>query len=351
VWPFSDPRIGERDYRRIVIRVPHPLGDAVMATPALHAMRDRYPDAHIALHGRDVARQLYSGLTCFDEFLCFEKHEPFRDQVRTLRERDFELCVLLTGSFRTALPPFRARIPHRLGYRRSARTFMLTAHRRRPRPGGKKAPYPTKLYYLDLIAMLGAKSGGRVRLAVTREDEAAAAEWLRRQGVDDAESLVCLCVGAAFGPSKIWPAEYFAAVADHMVAAHGARPIVLCAPDERQAGARVRAHAAQPLVDSGTDPIPLGALKAILARTRVLVTNDTGPRHIAAALGVPSVCVLGPMPSEYTEADTEGQINLREPVPCAPCHKKVCRVEGHPCMTKVTPDRVIAALERVWEPR
>jgi heptosyltransferase-2 len=192
--------IAERDFARIVVRVPNPLGDQIMATPALDALRRRYPRAFLAGHGSDVARRLYAGMGWQDDFLVSERRESAWRQARLLRAGRFELCVLLTGSFRSAMPPFLARIPHRVGYRWSGRSLLLTSRWPRPRPGGKAQPYPTKQYFLDLVGRLGATGGGRARLALTEEEKARAAAWMEEEGILGAP-ILAMCVGAAFGPS------------------------------------------------------------------------------------------------------------------------------------------------------
>jgi heptosyltransferase-2 len=348
VWPFSDKHIGEREFERIVVRVPNPLGDQIMATPALAAIRRRYEGARIVGHGVANAERLYRGMDWYDEFLVSGRRDPALKQARLLREGRFELCLLLTGSFRTAVPPLFARIPHRVGYQWSGRTLFLTAHWPRPKPGGKRQPYPTKSYFLDLVAKLGAMGGGRVHLVLTDDERERGAAWRREAGVADDESLLLMCVGAGFGPSKIWPAEYFAEVADVMARRHGARVILVCAPGEEAVGARVKAHANVPLVDTWTTPLDVGTLKALIARARVLLTNDTGPRHIAAAFRIPLVCLMGPTSPVYTETDTEHQVILRrEDVECSPCHLKECPID-HRCMLWIKPEHAITAVDRVW---
>jgi heptosyltransferase-2 len=281
-----------------------------------------------------------------DDFLVSARREGSWRQARLLRAGRFELCVLLTGSFRTAVPPFLARIPHRVGYRWSGRTPLLTAHWPRPRPGGKAQPYPTKQYFLDLVAKLGATSAGRARLVVTEKEEGRAAAWMKREGLGG--PVLAMCVGAAFGPSKIWPAENFAAVADAMAERHEARVVLLCAPGEQEIASKVKAHMKTPLVDTWTDPLDVGMLKAVIARSRLLLTNDTGPRHIAACLGVPVVCLMGPTSPVYTEADAEGQVILRrEDVECSPCHLPVCPID-HRCLTWIKPADALLAVERLW---
>jgi heptosyltransferase-2 len=159
-----------------------------------------------------------------------------------------------------------------------------------------------------------------------------------------------MCVGAAFGPSKIWPAESFAAVGDAMAARHGARVLLLVAPGEEEVALRVRAAMRSPLVDTWTEPLDVGMLKAVIARSRLLLTNDTGPRHVAACLGVPVVCLMGPTSPVYTEADAEGQVILRrEDVECSPCHLPVCPID-HRCLTWIKPADALEAVERLWTP-
>ena len=241
MWPFSDRKIAQRQFERIVVRVPNPLGDQIMATPALRALRVRYPTAQIVGHGTGVARAIYSGAEWFDDFLVCGRKEPAGKVADVLRNGRFDACLLLTGSFRSALPPFLARIPNRIGYRRSGRTPLLTAHFARPRPGGARAPYPTKRYYIDLVAHLGAQGSGRASLPLGEEDRARTSEWLASVGIGSDEPLLPMGVGAAFGPSKLWPAEYFAAVSDHMTREHGARTVLLCGPGEEAVGAAVAA--------------------------------------------------------------------------------------------------------------
>ncbi|MHC4957765.1 MAG: lipopolysaccharide heptosyltransferase II [Planctomycetota bacterium] len=351
MWPFSDPDIAKREFQRLVVRVPHPMGDQIMATPAVEGLRMRYPDAHITLHGNKVASSIYKGLPWVDDFLVSEKQAGVREVADQLKAGDHDACILLSGSLRSAIPPYLAGIPHRIGYRRSGRTPLLTAHRKRPRPGGKKAPYPTKRQYFDLIAMVGAPEGGRVRMEVMDDDRAASDAWLARNGIDKIDRLVPFCVGAAYGPTKQWPTEHFAALADRLVDEFDAVPILLCAPNEVEIGRAIQAKAQRPLINTGDDPLNIDTLKALIGRCRLMVSNDTGPRHIAGALQVPIVVMLGAFSSEYTDTDLESQIVLGNPEQpsCWPCESKKCRTPGFPCMTGLLPDLVFDAVAGMWE--
>ncbi len=346
LW-WTDPQIAEREFENLLIRVPNPMGDQIMATPALDAVRARYPKARITGHGVPNALRMYEGGAWFDDFITIARKEGTLNQVKKLKGLSFDACLLLSGSFRTAFVPFVARVRHRIGYQWSGRSPLLTASWRRPRPGGKKAPYPTKKYFNDLVAKIGAKAQGRIRLSISDEVQARGDAWLHEHGLEPHDCLMPMCVGAAFGPSKLWPAEYFAQVADAMAERHGMKVLMLCAPGEEAIGRKVRAHAKRPLFDSSGDPLSIDLLKAVIRRSRVLLTNDTGPRHIAAAFRRPIVCLMGPTSPVYTETDNEETSILREEgVECSPCHLKECPID-HRCLVRITPDRALAALEAV----
>jgi heptosyltransferase-2 len=336
--------------KRLVIRVPNPLGDMIMATAALDAIREKWPDAHIAGHGIGLAEGIYAGGGWFDEFIAVGRRESLFEQARRLKAGNYDTCLLLTGSLRTALPPFLARIPVRMGYRWSGRTLLLTKHWRRPRPGGKKAPYPTKFYFLDLVAQIGCDGGHErpVRLDLDDADIRKTDEWLVAHGLQPDDPILTMAVGAGFGPSKIWPLERFAAVADAMAERHGAKPILLCGPEERELGGQVVAAATRPIPNADDPVLPTAVLKGVVARCRAMVCNDIGPRHIAAAYQRPIVCIMGPTDPTYSETDMDSQVVIREQgIDCAPCHLKVCPID-HRCMTRIPAERVLPSVEAAW---
>ena len=351
MWPFSDPKIAQREFKRLVIRVPNPLGDMVMATSALDALRERYPDTHLTGHGTRLAEEIYAGGGWFDEFMVVGRRESVFQQGRDLRAGNFDACLLLAGSMRTSLPPFLARIPSRIGYRWSGRTILLTAHFRRPRPGGKQAAYPTKHYFQDLIKNLGcdARYARPIRLALSDDDKRETDRWLSSFGVASDAPILALAVGAGFGPSKIWPTDRFAEIADTMVERHGACPLVLCGPNETEVGDRVTAAMRHTVPNAAAMVLPTAVLKGVCARARVMLCNDIGPRHVAAAFNRPIVCLMGPTDPIYSETDMGNQmVLLAEGVDCMPCHLKVCPID-HRCMTRIETDRVLPHVEAAWQ--
>ena len=153
--------------------------------------------------------------------------------------------------------------------------------------------------------------------------------------------LVILNPGAQYGAAKCWLPEYFAGVSDRLIAERGATVIVSSAPKERKIVEEIARHATRPFVDLGKVGVGLGGLKDVIRRADLMITNDTGPRHIAAALGVPVVTVFGPTHPEWTEIDFALERQVAVKVFCGPCQRKTCPLD-HRCMTGVTPERVFA---------
>jgi heptosyltransferase II len=246
-----------------------------------------------------------------------------------------------------------------VGYDREARGLFLTDKLVALRHQGKFVPTPIVEYYLALARYLGA--GDRdltMKLFVTDAERAEAEQVLSRAGLSPqidrpgAEKqgpLIVLNPGAQYGAAKCWLPQSFAEVSDRCVRELGATVLVSSAPRERKIVEEIKKHATKPFVDLGAIGPSLGAVKDILRRCDLMITNDTGPRHIAAAFRVPVVTVFGPTHPEWTEIDFDMERKVSVPVFCGPCQKKVCPLD-HRCMTGVTPtmvfDRAVELLGR-----
>lgn len=339
---------------RIYVRAPNWVGDLVMATASFRRLREGFPAARIVCGLRGHLRPLLDGSGFFDDYLDMPRVRGPRElwrQVGAVRSERPDLAVVLPNSFETALVPFLARVPRRLGYRQG-RTWLLTegpraaSARRWPgRRGPRRQPESMPAYYARLLDRLGLPPAPlRGGLAVTPEEEAGLREWLRRQRIEDHEPLALLNPGAAFGASKLWSVEGFAATAVDL-RARGLRPVVLAGPGEE---ALARAIAARSGAAAAVDPVlGLGVLKAIVRRAEILVTTDTGPRHVALAFGVPVVCLMGPTDPRYTDYAPGGEVVLRKELPCAPCHRPRCPLGHHECMRAIGVPEVLEAVETV----
>ncbi len=352
--------------QRILIVQPSWVGDAVMATPALRAIRELFPQAHISYLMRRYVKELYSGMPWADRMLSYRTGKTksktgkgMFDLAGRLRAGKFDLAILLPNSFKSALFCKMANIPRIFGYERDGRGFLLTDRLLPVKHKGKFVPSPMINTYLGLARYLGSRSRDlKMELFVTDPDRRGAAVVFQRSGLDPAldrpaaagrPPLILLNPGAQYGAAKLWKAEYFAALADRFVADLGATVLLSSAPRERAIVESIRKQMKHDAVDLSTAGMTLGSLKEIVRRCDLMVTNDTGPRHIAAAMNVPVVTVFGPTHPEWTEIfyPRERQVSVK--VFCGPCQKKICPLD-HRCMTQVTPAMVWDASLQLLSP-
>lgn len=337
------------EFQRILVLLPNPLGDALMATPAIAALRQRYPAAHITLLGKGLVVKTIFCSELADEAIALG---GLFSTAKLLRVNKFDLAVICPGSFRSAALAWFGRCKRRLGYRRDGRGMFLTDGLAIPKnDDGTKKVYPALDYYLDLVATVDAAPTSRD--LVLHADGAAADALLAEAGYDPARPLVLLNPGGAFGPSKLWPMERYAQLAEHLIETHHAQIIINAAPNEQAAIAAVaRAMTHAPLLDFSGRSNTLNALKSLVAACDLVVTNDTGTRHIAAALGTPLVTIFGSTDPAWTPLDCPREITIISDAPCAPCQKKACPIDPtdatfHQCMTSISVETVAAAAEKL----
>jgi lipopolysaccharide heptosyltransferase II len=341
------------DAGEVLIRGPNWTGDLVMATPGFRALRAGLPGARLTLAVPRGLEELVAGAPWFDAVLPLDGHRRglgglVRDARRLRRRARFDLGLCIPDSWSSALLLRLAGVRRLVGYRRAGRGLLLHAPVTPPREWGRRRMVARERFVLGLIAALGVpERGTQLELFTTPAEEAAALEALAAAGGADPEGggapLVALAPGASFGPSKLWPAAYFARVADAVRRA-GAQPVLLGSPGERALARAVREAAAGPLVDL-VGALTLGSLKAVVRRARLLVCNDAGARHVAVAFGVPCVVLMGPTSLAKTDMNLEAVRVLHQDVACRPCYQRRCPTD-HRCMARLSPRRVIdAALE------
>jgi heptosyltransferase-2 len=256
--------------------------------------------------------------------------------------------VLFPNTLRSALTAWLGGCRRRIGYLRYGRGWLLTTALPPVRnEHGRLKPSPALDSYNLLAKLAGARPTRQMRLFTTPTDEAAADRVWRQTGLDRCRQVICLNPGAAFGSSKYWSAESFAALAPRFVRERGCGVLVLCGPSERDLAREIVTRAKCANVHSLADvPLSLGLTKACVRRADLLVTTDSGPRHFAAAFDRPVVTLFGPTHIAWTETYYAKAIHLQKSVPCGPCQKRVCPLD-HACMTLLTPDEVFAAAVRL----
>lgn len=340
---------------KIWVRAPNWVGDLVMATAAFARLRAAFPRAQIVAGMRPFLRPLCAGTDWFDRIVdAVKARGPIGlwRQVRAVAAERFDLAVVLPNSLETGLVPFLARVPLRLGYRQGRPLLVnlgpRAASRRgllQRRRGPRRVVTPMPLYYRALLDCLGIP-GDAIHpvLAVTPAEAAWVRAELQRLQIGERDRIVLVVVGANFGASKLWLPERFAAVARHF-AGKGLRALITVGPKEVDLGRQIAADAGVPAL---VDPVfPLDKLKALVARSALMITGDTGPRHLAVAFDKPVVCMIGPTDPAYTDYCTERTALLRRDLECSPCQRQVCPLGHHRCMRDIAVDEVIAAGERL----
>ena len=326
---------------RILALLPNWLGDAAMCTPALRALRQRFPEARLTVAGRDAVCQLIEDTPWIDELAPLPTRPGFGPMLCLgwqLRPAARDLCVVFPHSFRAALLARLTGARRRLGYDRGGRSALLTDAPPPYREQGQIVPVYMAREYLDLLAGLGCEDDDAgLELHVSAGAAAVVAESL-----PDDRPVVALAPGAAFGPSKCWPADRYAAVADGLMERAGAQCVLLTGPGEEETRQAVLAAAKHPLIECGAGLPGIARLKAIIARADLLIGNDSGPRHVAIAFGKPVICLMGPTSPRYTDSPWERGEVLRVEVDCGPCQQPVCATD-HRCMRLIPPERVLAA--------
>lgn len=258
-----------------------------------------------------------------------------------MRKRRFDLGLCLPDSLSSALHLRIAGVACVVGYAGTFRGPLLHQSVDPPWGANARALVARERHVLGLVEAIGAPAHGtELELFVTPQEEREA-EILIAQHSGPAEApLAAIAPGASYGTSKLWPAEFFARVGDALADA-GAQVVLLGAPSEAALVARVRAAMRRPCIEL-TEQGSLGRLKAVLRRSRVLVCNDAGARHVAVAFGVPCVVMFGPTSLEKTNLNLDRVQALSVDVPCRPCYQRTCPID-HRCMTRIDPERVIAA--------
>lgn len=339
----------------VVVFCPNLIGDTVMATPALRALRSAYPEARIVGVVKPHVAPTLDGNPWLDALI---RHDPkARDRRqrtpavwRALRAERADLAVLLPNSFRSALLAWSSGIARRVGYDRGGRGVLLTDRLTVARDAdGRRLPVPAVDYYLALVRRVGCRVDSlRTELRTTADDESAADLAWAGLGLTPDRPVVCFNTGGAFGPAKSWPVSHFATLARRLVHENGVRVLVVCGPSERAPAREIVQRADHPDVVSLADlRLGLGLTKACVRRSALMITTDSGPRHFAAAFGVPVISLFGPTHIAWTRTYHPHAVHLFRPLPCGPCQQPVCPLGHHRCMTELTPDDVFRAAQRM----
>jgi heptosyltransferase II len=347
---------------RLVVRAPNWLGDILMAVPAIAAVRAAHPGAHLAVAAPAAFADVCATIPGVDSVVPLPGSgvRAIGTHAEALKAGGFDLAILFTNSFASALAASRAGIAERWGYRRDLRGRLLTrAIAPRPRRRGKAAEPPPgpagphhSAYYLRLVASLGMAAGDAAGPLVPLRPPAAsverAAALLADAGVGAEARLVGFAPGAAYGSAKRWPPERVAgAIAG--LGARDVRAVLVGAAADREIARAIQSAldpAARPAVVDLVGRTDVATLMAVLARCAVVVANDSGAMHVASAVGRPVVAIFGPT-DERATAPMGPHTLVRHDVWCRPCLLRACPID-HRCLRGVAAADVVAAVTKHW---
>lgn len=337
--------------RKILIRAVNWVGDAVMTTPAIGVIRRHFPKAEITVLANPLVAALFSPHDWVDRVMVFDRNGRHRGifgrlrLARELRRESFDLAIILPNSFDSALVPWLAGIPVRLGKSSDGRGPLLTG---RYQPGKDVLISHEVNYYLDLLGHFGmCGQAGKLQLFTTADEELEACRTLARHGITESDFVIGINPGAAYGSAKRWYPERFAAVARRLAETWGARIVVFGGPAETEIAADIERDLAGKCLNLAGQT-GMRELMALIRRCNFLVSNDSGPMHIAAAFGVPLVAVFGPTDHATTSPFCDRAAIVRKPVECGPCKLRECPTD-HRCMTAVTVEDVVEASIRLMD--
>ncbi|HUO58057.1 MAG TPA: lipopolysaccharide heptosyltransferase II [bacterium] len=338
------------NYFNILVRVPNWLGDTMMATPTVRAVRKMFPMAKLTLLGKSVYADFWKSFPGVDDFIGLERGlAGYWAVASLLRKSDFDAALILPTSFSSAFLPFLAGIPARIGWGGEGRDFLLTHAVPHPQAREKHLV----LEYLELAkegfgVPLPPEETTRLRCNLTPE----AQNGLKRVWADTGvggKSFIALSPGATYGAAKRWPLPYWKALIQKLLKSRKETLLILGGMEEEEylkpllegikEGDSGRVH----LLAGRTNP---DILAAMLGKCRVLVTNDTGPMHVAAAVGTPTVALFGSTSPTWTRPFGKGHKVIFHEAECGPCYQRTCPI-GYQCLNSITVEEVYRSTSQI----
>ena len=336
---------------KLLIRATNWVGDAIMALPALRAVRQHFSHAEISILARSYVGDIYRGQGIADHLIAYEHrgiHAGLGGRERLaseLRAQKFNCALLLQNAFDAAWLAWRANIPERIGYARDGRSLLLTKAVAVPKKGEIQAH--EKFYYLELLRRIGwieqPADDALISLSVASQDRLRAQDTLRGAGARTGVLRIAIGAGASYGSAKCWPPARFARLANMLQAEFDADVVLFGTANEITVSNAISAELSKTPVDL-TGQTEIADLPALLSECDVFIGNDSGAMHVAAAVGLPVIAVFGPTDPSGTAPVTPKCTIVQQKPYCSPCFLRRCPTD-HRCMTKIAPEMLEAAVK------
>lgn len=342
-------------YKKILIVRMDKIGDLVLSTPVIKAVRDAYPDSHITLLVRPYARQIVEGNPYLNEVMTYDKATDGKGLLKDilfamkLRKKKFELALVLHPKNRTHIMVFLAGIPERIGYNKKL-GWLLT----------KKIPHIKQYglkheidYTLDLVRYIGIDPKNRaLYVPINKISEQKIKGIFAKNGILENNKVITIHPGSSC-PSKRWNFKHFAKVADRLAESRSAKIVIIAGPSDKVLGDRMSGSMKAPHLNlSGKTTV--ADLASILKRSALFISNDSGPVHIACATGTPTISIFGRndrgLSPERWKPIGEHDLALHKDIGCEICLSHNCK-KGFACLEAITEDEVVSAAKRMLSAR
>ena len=337
-----------RERRILLIRTDR-IGDVLLSTPAIKAVRDAYPNAHIAMMVRPYAADIVDGNPYLDEVILYDKDGEHKSIFATLkfaaglRKKRFDLAIILHPTNRSNIIPFLAGIPERVGYDKKGGIF-LTKRLKDVKHLGEKHEID---YNLDVLRAVGIEAKDRaLYMPVKSGDERIIDRFFLLNDVDKKDTIIAIHPGASC-PSKRWPAYRFGRVADELIDRHKVKVVIIGGPADIKTVKEVESGMLhKPIILS--EGHSLGEVAALLKGCKIFISNDSGPVHIAVAVGTPVISIFGRLDPGLSPARWgpvgPNDIVIHKDVGCKYCKAHNCEI-NFKCLDAITVEDVLGAAE------
>lgn len=324
------------------------IGDVLLSTPAIKAVRDAYPDSHIAFMVQPYAKDIVEGNPYLNEVICYNKKEGLFGNlgfIMKLRRKSFDLAIILHPTVRTHIVTLLAGIALRVGYDKKM-GFLLTNKIPHSKELGEKHEID---YTLDILKNIGIAPKDRsLYMPLKSESEKRIKDIFNRNNIKETDMVISVNPGAS-SASKRWSAERFARVSDSIIERYGARIIVLAGTADKFFGDRTASLIRKGCINlSGNTSV--ADLASALKRSCLFISNDSGPVHIACALGTPVVAIFGRSdkglsPKRWGPSGKDDVV-LHKHIGCDTCLAHNCNI-GFKCLEAITVGDVLAAVDKI----
>lgn len=328
--------------KKILIRSPNWIGDAVLCLPAIEKIKSLYPQAELTVLAKPWVSPVFLNNPVIKRIIDYDKegrHSGIAGRwrlIKDIKNCGFDMAALFQNAFEAALIAFLARVPVRIGYARDFRGMLLTNPVRLD-SDIKKAHQV--FYYLNIVNRLNKNYSHQPKIYLTKGEKVWAKKFLHDRGIDD-EIIIGIAPGASYGPAKRWMAERFSEVAGRLANACGTKLVLFGGKDDMEICGNVLGGLTGLNLAGEID---LRKSIALIGRCNLFITNDSGPMHIAASLGIPTVAIFGSTDPKLTGPIGDNVMVMKKDMECSPCFERECRYGHYNCFKMITEDEVYRA--------